>query len=62
MLTNSKKNKLSRDLKFILCSENTFFSKVLRAFSKMDIYKCPFSLLRLDFCEKYVILEYIFPK
>jgi hypothetical protein len=39
-----------------------FFSKVLSPFSKMDIYKCPFLVLRLDFCEKFVILQYIFSK
>ena len=63
MLTNLKIYKLSADAKFNLCSKNTFFPKVLSLFLKMDIYKCPKSLLPLDFSDTFLhILQYIFPK
>ena len=40
-----------------------FFPKVLRPFSKMDIYKCPKSLLPLTFPDTFShFLEYILEK
>ena len=66
MLTFWKIYKLSADANFNLCSQITFFAKVLSLFLKMDIYKCPKSLFILDFSDKKINkihnLEYILPK
>ncbi len=49
MLTKIKICKKSADANFKICSKNTFFTKVYVHFSKLDIYKCPFLVLHLDF-------------
>jgi hypothetical protein len=49
--------KKTPDANFQLCSQNTFFAKVSCPFSKLDIYKCPFSVFPFGLLEKYAILN-----
>ncbi len=60
MLTNLKFLKKPREPNFHLCSKFMFFTKVSCHFSKMDIYKCPFSCFPFGLLKKMAILYNIF--